>query len=100
MQGEGVPRFASGARTGTLAAMLRRSRLVAALAALAVTAPLPSTAVAVPVPLAGCAPGAAAASTLPCRPGTPAEESALAAAARSGADVLRKVLSTASFGIF
>ena len=76
--------------------MLRRTVITAALASLALAAPLPPTAGAAPVPLEACAPGVA----LTCRPGGEAEESALAAAARSGAGVLRKVLSTASFGIF
>jgi hypothetical protein len=76
--------------------MFRRTLITAALASLALAVPLPSTARAVPVPLESCAPGLAAA----CRPGDAAEESMLSAAARSGADVVRKVLSTASFGIF
>jgi hypothetical protein len=80
--------------------MLRRTLITAALASLVLAAPLPSTARAVPVPLDGCAPSVAVAGALPCRPSGDAEESALSAAARSGADVVRKVLSTASFGIF
>jgi hypothetical protein len=76
--------------------MARRTALALVLASLAVAAP--PTAHAVPVPLDGCAPAAVAAA-VPCRPSGDGE-SALAAAARSGADVFWKVLSTASFGLF
>jgi hypothetical protein len=79
--------------------MPRRLAIAAALATLAVAAPVPSAALAVPVPMEACAPGAVAAA-LPCRPDGEAQESALADAARSGAEVFWKVLSTASFGLF
>jgi hypothetical protein len=79
--------------------MPRRTVIAAVLASLAVAAPMPSTAHAVPVPLEVCAPGATTAA-LPCRPDGDAQETALAAAARSGAHVFWKVLSTASFGLF
>ena len=76
--------------------MLRRTAIVAALVALAVPAP----AVAVPVPMDTCAPEVVAPGALPCLPGRDGEESALTAAARSGAEVVLKVWNTASFGLF
>jgi hypothetical protein len=79
--------------------MFRRTLIAAALTSLAVAVPMPSTARAVPVPLDACAPAVVAPGALPCLPPGEAEETALAGAARSGARVLEKVLSTASFGL-
>ena len=76
--------------------MLRRTAIAAALVALAVPAP----AGAVPVPMGTCAPEIVAPGALPCLPGDDGEESTLAAAARSGAEVVLKVWDTASFGLF
>jgi hypothetical protein len=76
--------------------MLRRTAIVATFVALAVPAP----AGAVPVPMDTCAPEIVAPGALPCLPAREGEESTLAAAARSGAEVVLAVWDTASFGLF
>lgn len=79
--------------------MLRLLLLAAVLSSLAVASSPPSAAHAVPVPLDMCAPGIVSPGA-PCLPEGEGHESPLASAARSGAEVIQKVLSTASFGLF
>jgi hypothetical protein len=76
--------------------MLRRTAIAAALLVLTVPAP----ASAVPVPMERCSPDVVAPGALPCLAAGDGEESALAAAARSGADVVVKFWHTASFVVF
>ena len=76
--------------------MLRRTAVAVTFLALAVPAP----ATAVPVPMESCAPDRAAPGVRPCMPPNDEDESALAAAARSGAEVVLKVWNTASFVVF
>jgi hypothetical protein len=66
--------------------MLPRAVIAAPVVALALAAPAPAGAV--PVPMAACAPGVVAPGAAPCLPADSGEEDALAAIARSGADVL------------
>ena len=76
--------------------MLRRTAIAAAFLALAVPAP----ASAVPVPMERCAPGVAAPGARPCLPAHEGEHSALAAAARSGAEAVVEFWHTAAFVLF